>query len=293
MKNYKLIILLVIATASMEACNKKDRLNTDFSGLGGDVWAQGPIDKWLYDSMVVPNNIEVKYKWDQSEFSMEYTLVPPLEDKVIPVTQDIIKMWINPYNKEAGDSTFMKIYSPKQLVFSGSGAIQTNGTAVAGLAEGGLKILLFSINTYNRQNISGVEGMAQLIHHEFTHILNQKKAYPIEYNQVTPDGYTGNWTVAEENPWTLGFVSNYARKEPGEDIAEQVSHMLVMGRALYDSTVIHPFPGSPEERNNDDAIAKLKMKEKLVVQYFKDAYNLDFYSLQTKVQEGIRAVTNP
>ncbi|PUZ23865.1 substrate import-associated zinc metallohydrolase lipoprotein [Chitinophaga costaii] len=290
MKFYKTVLLLLIITSSITACRKDKALNADITGLGGDTWAQGPIDKWLYDSMVVTNNIEMKYKWDQSEFDMEYTLVPPLEEQVIPTAKAVIRMWINPYNEEAGDSSFMKIYSPKQIVLSGSLAVQTDGSAVQGLAEGGLKILLFGINSFDPTNFSQVSEMGHLMHHEFTHILNQKKAYPIEFNKVTPDGYSGNWTVAAENSWTIGFVSNYARKEPGEDFAEQTSYMLIMGKAAYDSVVQHPFPDFPDSLNNDDGIAKLKAKEKLVVDYFKDAYNLDFYSLQNKVQEGLKKV---
>lgn len=290
MKYLKSFLLLAITACVVVACNKKETLDANINGLGGDAWVQGPIDKWLYDSMVKPYNIEMKYKWDQSEFDKSLILVPPTEDKIIPVTQDIISMWIYPYNKTAGDSTFMKINTPKQIMLSGSVALQTNGNAVAGLAEGGLKILLFGINSYSRQDSFGVADMAHLIHHEYTHILNQKKTYPIAFNQVTPDGYTGNWTVATENPWTLGFVTNYARKEPGEDIAELVSTMLVMGRARYDYTLYHPFPDYPDSLNTPTGISLLRAKEKIVVDYFKDAYNLDFYRLQTTVQQQIHYV---
>lgn len=287
MKYLKSFILLVIIAGLIISCNKKETLDTNITGLGGDSWIQSPIDKWLYDSMIKPYNIEMKYKWDQSEFDKSLILVPPIENTVIPVTQDIISIWITPYNKVSGDSTFMKINTPKQIMLSGSIALQSNGNAVAGLAEGGLKILLFGINSYSRKDSGRVVDMAHLIHHEYTHILNQKKNYPISFNKVTPDGYTGNWTVAKENPWTLGFVTNYARKEPGEDIAELVSTMLVMGRARYDYTLYHPFPEYPDSLNNPTGISLLRAKEKIVVDYFKDAYNLDFYSLQTAVQQQI------
>jgi substrate import-associated zinc metallohydrolase lipoprotein len=287
MKYLKSFLLLVIMAGAILSCNKKETLDANINGLGGDAWIQSPIDKWLYDSMVKPYNIEMKYKWDQSEFAMDLILVPPMERTVVPVTQDIISMWITPYNQTAGDTTFMKLNTPKQIMLSGSIALQSNGNAVAGLAEGGLKILLFGINSYSNKDVGRVMDMAHLIHHEYTHILNQKKTYPIAFNQVTPDGYTGNWTVAEENPWTLGFVTNYARKEPGEDIAELVSTMLVLGRRGYDSTLYHPFPGYPDSLNNPDGIRLLRAKEKIVVDYYKEAYNLDFYDLQTRVQQQI------
>ncbi|WP_143305911.1 zinc-binding metallopeptidase [Chitinophaga vietnamensis] len=286
----KLLILFSLGILTITGCKKKDNLNVPLTGLGGDTWVKTPIDKWLYDSVTVPTNIEIKYKWDQSEFDMQYTLVPPLESQVVPAAQSVLRLWIDTYNAEAGTVMFMKKYAPKQIVLSGSPAINSDGTSVQGLAEGGLKILLFSINTFNPKDSSAVSDMAHLIHHEFTHILNQKKAYPIEYKSVTPSGYTGGWTVAQENPLSLGFISNYARKEPGEDIAEMVSWMLVLGKARYEKLLADFLASSTPETlaQNQDGVNKLRKKELLIVQYFKDSYSLDFYSLQTRVQAAIQ-----
>ena len=56
------------------------------SGLGGDTWAQGPIDKWIYDSLTVPFNIDVKYKWDEFALDqLDKTVVPVKEPIVIPL----------------------------------------------------------------------------------------------------------------------------------------------------------------------------------------------------------------
>nr|WP_295871441.1 substrate import-associated zinc metallohydrolase lipoprotein [uncultured Chitinophaga sp.] len=290
MQYLKGLLLSVIIVTGIISCNKKEKLDAAITGLGGDSWTPTAIDKWLYDSMIKPYNIEMKYKWDQSEFNMNLILVPPYENAVVPATRDIISLWIRPYNQSARDSAFMKMNTPKQIMLSGGIALQPNGNAVQGLAEGGLKILLFGINSYNSKDSFRVADMAHLIHHEYTHILNQKKNYPIAYNQVTPDGYTGNWTVATENPWTLGFVSNYSRKEPGEDIAELVSAMLVMGRTRYDSTLYHPFANDPQAWNNEEAVRLLRAKEKIVVDYFRESYNIDFYELQTNVQQQIHNV---
>ncbi|NSL85837.1 substrate import-associated zinc metallohydrolase lipoprotein [Chitinophaga solisilvae] len=291
MNKLKILLLLMLITIQ-PACNKKDNLNVPLNGLGGDTWVKSPIDKWLYDSLTVPLNIEVKYKWDQSEFDMAYTLVPPAEAMVIPTAQAVLRMWIEPYNKEAGTELFMKQYASKVLVLSGSPAVNSDGSSVQGLAEGGLKILLFSINSFNQKDSAGVYDMAHLLHHEFTHILNQQKAYPITYKSVTPDGYTGGWTVAKENPLSLGYISNYARKEPGEDIAEMVSWMMVLGKAGYEDRLTR-FLASATQVNRaqyTDGVNKLRQKEALIVQYFRDSYNLDFYSLQSRVQAALKAI---
>lgn len=267
-------LLLVVITIS---CRKEDNLDVALNGLGGDTWKRTALDNWIYDSLTVPYNIELKYKWDQSEFDMSYDLVPPREDMVIPVARAIRMLWIEPYNEEAGTDLFMKMYAPKQVVLAGVPAVNLNGIADGGMAEDGLRIILYNINWIGDNNRDIANSMMHLLHHEFAHILYQEKAYPAEFNKITASSYTSVWFSDDTDPLKLGFVSSYARKNPGEDFAEMVSQMLIMGKDEYEA-YLHTVPG------NDDGIQKLRDKEALVVQYFKDAYQIDFYSLQAHVQ---------
>ena len=79
-----LVVFIIVLLAS---CKKEDPLGSvdNISGLGGDTWVQGPVDKWIYDKLTVPYNIAVKYKWDQSSIEFNKTLVPIKEEQVIPV----------------------------------------------------------------------------------------------------------------------------------------------------------------------------------------------------------------
>lgn len=275
-------LLLVVITIS---CRKEDNLNVALNGLGGDTWKRTALDNWIYDSLTVPYNIELKYKWDQSEFDMSYDLVPPREDMVIPAARAIRKLWLEPYSEEAGTDLFMKMYTPKQVVLSGVLAVNLNGRGDGGMAEDGIRIILYNINWIANENKNIVTNMLHLLHHEFTHILNQKKAYPVEFNKITAGGYTNAWLTDNTYPLKLGFISGYARKSPQEDFAEMASQMLIMGKEEYEA-YLHAVPG------NDDGIQKLRDKEALVVQYFKDAYQIDFYSLQTRVQLAKKAYLN-
>lgn len=143
MKKYLLICSLLLI-AIIISCKKDDKLDdVALNGLGGDTWKRTALDNWLYDSLTAPYNIELKYKWDQSEFDMSYTLVPPREEQVIPVAQAIRNLWIEPYNQATGAVLFMKMYSPKLVVLSGIPAARTDGTGLAGVAEDGLKIILY------------------------------------------------------------------------------------------------------------------------------------------------------
>lgn len=326
------LLLLVLIAISVFSCKKSEKLVLQDNYLGGEVSGTTPLDLNLYNLLVKPYNIEVKYKWDQSEFNMQYTLVPPQAAKVLPVATALKQIWIDPYNAETGSDVFMKTYSPKQLILSGSPQMNNDGTITAGVAEGGLDILLTNINKIDPKKPADVQGLVQLIHHEFTHILNQKKAYTTDYNKVTPSDYIAEWYNSSVNPLSLGFISGYARKAPEEDFAEMVSWMLTWGRDYYENTYLKqgvPVPnpavypdGSygtifgqfykisdiPEINKVYDGtaasiasffikdlvkpdysagIAKIRKKEAIVVAYFKSAYNIDFYSLQTNVQKSM------
>ncbi|MET3879344.1 putative zinc-binding metallopeptidase [Chitinophaga sp. OAE865] len=281
MKKYLLICSLLLI-AIIISCKKDDKLDdVALNGLGGDTWKRTALDNWLYDSLTAPYNIELKYKWDQSEFDMSYTLVPPREEQVIPVAQAIRNLWIEPYNQATGAVLFMKMYSPKLVVLSGIPAARTDGTGLAGVAEDGLKIILYDVNSFNKKDQASIDRIMHLLHHEFTHILNQKKAYPVEFKKVSAGSYTDGWLLAE-NPVGSGFVSKYAMKAPDEDFAEMVAYMLVKGKEEYEA-YLHAAP------DYENGIPKLREKEALVVQYFKDAYHVDFYDLQTRVQQAKKA----
>ena len=49
----------------------------------------------------------------------------------------------------------------------------------------------------------------ETMHHEFAHILHQKKSYPTEYNQISAADYssTGWQNRTELQAWKLGFVT--------------------------------------------------------------------------------------
>ncbi len=64
---------------------------------------------------------------------------------------------------------------------------------------------------------------------------------------------------------------------PDEDFVEMVATMLIEGKDGYEAIL------ACEANSNSRAI--LKKKEQLVVQYYKEAFNIDFYALQTAVQE--------
>ena len=145
---YIRLFLLLFAVSMLAGCEKEDEADTPLPDLGGETWAKGPLDDWLYENFVVPFNIEVKYRFDRYEVALNKVLAPVREDKVIPVMETIRKTWIEPYEKEAGDA-FIKRLAPKQFVLIGSAEYNSNGTITLGTAEGGRKVVLFVVNDFD------------------------------------------------------------------------------------------------------------------------------------------------
>src|SRR5450432_931079 len=139
MKAIKIIIVALSLTIIVTSCKKEDSLGSvdNIPGLGGDTWTPGAIDNWIFDSLTVPYNIGVKYKWDEGELQAYFNkvLVPQKEEKVIHLLEAINQAWINPYVTEAG-LPFFKNISPKFFILVGSPAYNSDGSVLLGTAEG-------------------------------------------------------------------------------------------------------------------------------------------------------------
>ena len=154
---------------------------------------------------------------------------------------------------------------------------------VLGEAESGRKVTLFVINDFMKTDVPAVKQMLHTIHHEFAHILHQSKLYPRNFKQITPSGYTATWyNTEDEEAWNLGFITPYARASTDEDFVEMISTMLVEGHDGYEAKL---------GKASTNGKALLRQKEAIVVAYFKETWNIDFYQLQETTTAAIAAAT--
>ena len=297
----KRILLVISCTCVLIACKKEDDLNNvdEIPGLGGDNWVKGPIDHWIYDNLTKSYNIAVKYKWDQFELELNKTLVPPKEEKIIPVMEAVKKVWIDTYVAEAGE-LFIRKYCPKFFVLAGSASYNTDGTITLGTAEGGRKVVLYVLNNFRTKTMPGyqpsdsnnIKMMFQTIEHEFGHILHQNIMYTQDFKRITTGLYTANWTnVSNAVARRDGFVTAYAMSAPDEDFVEMIAMMLVEGKTGFDK-IVNSIPAgtSVNGTTQADAKSRLRQKEAIVVTYFKDVWDVDFYILQTRTRGAVESL---
>ncbi|UAY50780.1 substrate import-associated zinc metallohydrolase lipoprotein [Ferruginibacter albus] len=303
MKLSKITVFSLAVTMLMVSCKKEEPLGNaaDIPGLGGDSTAQTPIDKWIYDSLVVPYNIDVKYRWNQFTTDLiSDNVVPPKEEVVIPVMSSLLRIWATPYIEETNLIFFNKI-APKFFVLSGSSAADADGATV-GVAGGGRQINLLQLNYFKNKtspDYTLADTMVQrnvflTVHHEFSHIFDQLKRRPNAFDLVTQNDYSSDWiNLQDPDANQKGFVTAYASSVATEDFAEMISHMLVYGKPGWDAFVASIVTYQDDGLGNiiivpnQDAQQKLHAKEAAIVDYFKTSWQIDFYDLQAKVRATI------
>lgn len=127
MKKLKYLICLALLWTVWGCSEEKFTPDQYLHGLGGEDYTPNEIDEWILKNFTIPYNMEVKYRWDQSELDLNKTLVPVKEDVVIPVMQIVKHVWIEPYEVLAGED-FIRLYSPKKYVLVGSPMYNSDGT---------------------------------------------------------------------------------------------------------------------------------------------------------------------
>ncbi|HLR38394.1 MAG TPA: substrate import-associated zinc metallohydrolase lipoprotein [Chitinophagaceae bacterium] len=276
------ITAVLLMCAVLQACNKESFTPIDMSELNPDVAKKNtPLDQWLQKNFLDPYNSEVIYRNHMYYHESDRNVSPPNVDAVKPMMTSVLEGFVKPYDDVAGVD-FMKKNMPRQWVLYGSTSYDGSGVGYAGTASGGVRINLFGINSFSLSP-GFIKGRLGVIHHEFTHILNQRFIMPADFQEITKSTYNGNWTdVATEDAHNWGYVSAYASQNPTEDFAETTKALLVSGQSWFDAWVLSS--GSAEGQT------ALRAKEQSVVSYFNSSLNIDFRKLQKEVQTYIKDV---
>ncbi|KAF2513791.1 zinc-binding metallopeptidase [Flavobacterium foetidum] len=281
-KQYKAIFLL-FGVLSIVSCAHEDQPGE--SRLDYTQPQKTELDNWITVNYLNPYNINAQYRWNQNAVDNNRFLFPPMIDKVQPALEVVKQIWLDSYSA-VGGADFVKKVAPREIVLVGGVNSNTNGTRTLGIADSGQRITLFEVDYLNKKNRANVTEFVHTIQHEYVHILNQNKPFDEQaWQKISPGDYTGTWHLEVlEDSRNLGFVTNYARNNVTEDFAETASTILTSSKAEY--AAILASITDPIGR------AKLQMKEAMVVKYYKDAFNIDFYALRDAAEKNTTNVIN-
>ena len=282
MKQNIFMLMLALATGlGLVSCSDNDSDSATIFPVESP--QRDAFDLWLQKNYTSPYNIDFKYKMEDIESDYSYTLVPADSAKSAKLAILVKYLWLDSYAEVMGQD-FVKSYVPRVIHLVGSPAYNSNGTMVLGTAEGGLKVTLYMVNELTNSVLKDYDAMTtyyfHTMHHEFTHILNQKKPYDTSFNKITESGYvSGNWyQVDDSEAHGKGFVTPYAMSEGQEDFAEMLSSYITKTAAQWQAIM-----DDAEANGGTTAVEALEQKLTLVRSYMSESWNCDIDVLRNTI----------
>ena len=281
MKLNKYISMAAVAVLGLgfTACDDDDP-DTSITVIPDNPNAQTELDKWIEKNFNLPYNIDYKYRYEDIQGDFDYYLVPAKYENAVIMAHLIKYLCVEVYNEVAGPD-FTRRYFPKMFYTVGNWEFRNNGTYVLGTAEGGRKIFLAGLN-YLDQNLGNAEGLNhyyfKTIHHEFTHILNQTKPIPADFQLVTGSGYVADmWNEAPFNNEyrANGFISAYSQHSFTEDFAEMLSIYVTNPKSYWDNVI---------STASATAASALNQKIDIVRTYMEESFGIDIDELREALQ---------
>ena len=279
------VIVLLVAGICAVGCQKEE-LNPN-SVIRVAQTQKNDFDRWLDVNFNIPYNIEFKYRYEMNESDLNYFTIPAEYDCSIMMAHLVKYLCVETYDEVAG-ITFTRTYFPKMFFLTGEWEYRNNGTIILGTAEGGKKIFLAGVNLLP-EYINNVEDLntyyIKTIHHEFTHILNQTKDFPVEFKAITGSGYVADsWNEEpyESHHLEYGFITDYSQYSEDEDFAEMLSEYITHTPEWWDRTM----------KAAGDGAASIMAKLDIVRSYMADAFDIDLDELRRTVNRRQQDIVN-
>ena len=281
MKKFLIYLCMFLLPGAWVSCsnddNEVDKNNSIFEDTGEDA-EMNEFDQWLLENYVYPYNIEVKYRLDDNETDVDYDLVPAEYDKACALARIVKYVWMEAYDEIWGIET-TRTYVPKVIQMIGNVAYTESGM-ILGQAEQGMKVMLYMVNGLDVNNLDMDmmnEFYFKTMHHEFTHILNQTKAYDPAYDRITEADYIGSdwYQMLDEEARQEGFISAYAMDRGSEDFAEMVSIYVTNTADTWEAFM---------QQAGETGRPILEQKFEIVYNYMRDSWGVDLDELREVVQ---------
>jgi len=285
MKKYIIFLFVLALSAGFASCSNDDPSSTS---IFNKTTSRDSLDLWLLKNYTYPYNVAFKYKWEDIESDKTYNLVPADSAKAAKLAIIVKYLWFDAYTEVAGED-FVKSNVPRVIFLVGSAAYNDNNTMVLGTAEGGLKITLYMVNSLTDAMLKNYSTLNEYyfhtMHHEFTHILNQKKPYDTNFNLITESGYvSGSWyQYTSSQAHQAGFVTPYAMDEGKEDFAEMMSTYVTTSESDWNAILSDAGTGGA---------ALISEKLDIVRSYMKDSWGIDIDDIRDVVLRRAGDINN-
>lgn len=261
---------------------------------------QSDFDRWISTNFTEPYNIRLYYLYNDRLSDNSYNVVPATIDNSKAMAKMIKHVWLDAYVEAAGKD-FIKSNAFRVFQFIGSPEYNSQGSIVLGTAEGGIQVTLFRLNELDLGNIyvnqdEPFRDHSELpldlnywyfhtMHHEFCHILTQKKNYPTDFQAISAGNYhSADWiNVTDEDAVKQGFVTGYASGEYNEDFAEVYATYVTSSDKSWNERLAAA---------GTDGAAIINQKLSIVRTYLAESWGLDLEKLRGIVLRRSNEVQN-
>lgn len=304
MKNTIKYIILVFVVSLFLQC-ATDSSNTEFVAPS-DPDISSVNDQYLYNndgnSLFERYGTATRWRWNDNFISPTRRATPVKSEFVIPTTKLVNHLWVEPYSESGADAAnFIKSLFPAELVYIGSYIFNDDGTRLLGYAEGGARVTLLNLNSLDFQDRNWLAnpnaGILATVHHEFSHIVHQNYGIPVGFNTISESYLGNNWSnnVSRDDAIKLGMVRNYGTLNEFEDFCEIISHFLVVDQATFEQDFINQEDCSVYTdadsivncRELNEGRQLIKQKVDLVVEFYKNNFNVDLYQVRDVLQSRL------
>jgi substrate import-associated zinc metallohydrolase lipoprotein len=197
-----------------------------------------PLDTFIKVNFLEPYNLRFVYRMEDVGSDLNKNLVPASYQKSVELAVLTKYLWYDVYKKHAG-AEFLRQYSPRIIHVIGSKNINASqGTEVAGVTEGGIKITLYNTNGLDAKNLQLMNDyFFGTMHHEFGHVLDQNRLHPTDFNTISSGHYnSSSWQETSDSiSLGLGFVTSYGSSATGEDWVEIIANYITLSPAEWEA----------------------------------------------------------
>jgi substrate import-associated zinc metallohydrolase lipoprotein len=275
MKKFTLYLLTALAALLWPGACSEDALNSE-SILKETPRVETELDRWLFENYVIPYNIRVIYRMEDIETDMGYNLAPAEYDKSVQLAKLVLFTGLEAFDEATGGQDFIHDNFPKVLTFIGSAAVRNNNTEIVGAAEGGEKMIFYTVNAFDKADEALLqERFVGVVYHEFGHILDQRKPRPRELDEISGSNYVGDTYVTKYTTRNAalqaGFITPYAASYAAEDFTILFTEYVTQTQAQWDALLaIAGSSGGPI----------ITAKFNIVQAYMREQWDLDLNILR-------------
>lgn len=294
MNIYRLSIFILLSF-SLLSCTQEDEFGPGIFDEKNQVdtgSASYEFDNWLREAYLKPYNLDFRYRMQDVGSDLSFNLVPASFEKAQQMAKLVKYLWFDVYGTVV-NLEFLRENGPRIIHLIGSPAYNPiSGTMLLGTAEGGLKVTLFRCNELDPSNVKLLnEYYFRTMHHEFAHILHQKRNYPVEFGMISQGKYNPlGWQYkSDSEAATMGFITPYAGSQNREDFVEIIANYLVRSDAEWNAILqIASQPGIdfagyvlPDDGIDGRAVILLKLE--IVKKWLKDSWGINIDNLRAEI----------